>query len=535
MPQIERTTVIIGGDTEFVELLPNVLRMQARANANSVFNLDTDREDAVAESLGLKLQEVDMVLDVDTLIRHRDRVFALLKRIVEQVTPELCSIQAVYRQDMNAGFLSEVLRFCAEHQISCTIIPAAEVQGSGEPSSLRRLLATGPYNVVEMIIDRSSVPETQFLRGSRTFIPTGLPQTLLHNKIVDEQYWYWDEKGAALWLYLKDSKNYPFFAETYELLQSNVARIRDIVFERLSKDRSTTIDIVTLGVGSAEKELLLIRAILDEPKRRRVPVQSPMYYIPLDISFPLLQNSIRIMFSDSRIRERIEKRNFVVRPVLTDFLRTPGQLIATPNESKVITALGLLTNVPRADALIALRNLMTDNMLLLIDAELIGGRKDSELIKEYSGDEVNDFLYHPVDMLCGSTRGESFRTEVKGRLSEVSYDCFNGYREGAGKIEVDVVDDDNLSALEAKWGVPEAAVRGFGRLSDSQNSKVIVIMFKPADTSVTPIILGYSTKYEYRELKECLTTSGFELIGEYLNNASEPIRSSFGYFLLRKT
>ena len=535
MHQIAKRTIIIGGDTEFVELLPDVLKMQARANADSVFNLARDEEEDVAKRLGLKLQEVDIVLDVDTLTKHRNRVLALLKGIIEKTTPTLNSIQAVYGRDMNIEFLSEVLKFCAEHRISCTIIPATEVQSSVEPSSLRRLLATGPYNVVEMIINRNSVPETQFLRSSRTFIPTGLPQTLFRNKIVDEQYWYWDEKGAALWLYLKDSKNYPFFTETYEVLQSNVAHIRDIVFERLSQDRSAAIDVVTLGVGSAEKELLIIRAILDEYRRRRVRVESPLYYIPLDISFPLLQNSIRIMFSDSGIREQIEKRNLVIRPILTDFLRTPGQLIATPNEAKVITALGLLTNVSRTEALIALRNLMTDNMLLLIDAELIGGRTDNDLIKEYSGDEVSDFLYHPVDMLCASIPGESFRTEVKGRLSDVSYDCFKCYSRGAGKVIVDVVDDDNISALEAKYGVPEAAIRGFGSLSDSENSKVIVIIFKPEDKKVTPIILGYSAKYEYRELKECLTTSGFTIIEEYLNNASEPTRSSFGYFLLRKT
>jgi len=534
MHQIEKKTIIIGGDTEFVDLLPELLRMQVRGNPDCVFNLASDQEDDVVKHLGLKLQEVDIVLDVDTLIGHRDRVLTLLKGIIEKTTPTLSSIQAMYRQDMNVEFLSEVLKFCAEHGIPCTITPDTEIQSLVEPSSLRRLLATGPYNVVEMIINRNSVPETQFLKSSRTFIPTGLPQTLLRNKIVDEQYWYWDEKGAALWLYLKDSKNYPFFTETYEVLQSNVAHIRDIVFERLSQDRSATIDIVTLGVGSAEKELLILKAMLDEYRRKGVRLEPPMYYIPMDISFPLLQNSIRIMFSDSGIRERIEKRNLVIRPILTDFLRTPGQLIATPNEAKVITALGLLTNVSRKDALIALHKLMGDNMLLLIDAELIGGRSDNDLIKEYSSDEVSDFLYHPVDMLCNGTLGESFRTEVKGRLSEVSYDCFKFYSKGAGEVVVDVLDDDNMTALEAKHGVPEADVRGFGRLSDSENSKVIVIIFKPADKKASPIILGYSTKYEYRELKECLTTSGFALIEEYLNNPSEPTKSPFGYFLLRK-
>jgi hypothetical protein len=534
MGQIEKKTIIIGGDVEFFERLPEPLKMQASAYADSVFNLARDQEDDVVKHLGMRYRSIDIVLDVDTLTTHRSKVLALLKGIIEKNTPILDSVQALYMRDMNVEFLCEVLTFCGKRRIPFTVTRPSELQDLLEPSSLRSLLATGPYNVVQMIIDRKSVGETQFLKSSRTFIPVGLPQTLHDHKIVDERYWYWDEKGAALWLYLKDSKNYPFFTETYEVLQSKVAHIRDIIFKRLSQNRTATIDVVAIGVGSAEKELLVLRAMLDEYRRRGARLRPPMYYIPMDISFPLLQNSIRLMFSDSSVRNQLEQRNLVVRPILTDFLETPRQLIATQNEGKLITALGMLTNVSREGALAALHTLMDNNMLLLIDVELIGGRINDDLIKEYSSDEVSDFLYHPVDMLCAGAASERFATQVRGRFSEVNYDYFRPYSREAGDIFVDVIDDNDMSALEARHGVPAVDVRGFYSLSDAKNSKVIVIMFKPHNEKAAPIIIGYSAKYEYGELKDCLKSSGFELIEEYLNNPSEPTRSSFGYFLLRR-
>ena len=533
MSKIERQMIVIGRGARYAAQLPKPLRARLDAGKARVFDLDTVEAAKVVKQLGLAYQEVDLVLAVDTLTTHKTKLFEILSGITDNKTPILNDVYALYFRACDVEFSCDIVRFLAGRNISVMITSATAFSKRHVESQLQAVLSTGPYNVVEMIINRNSVPETQFLKSLRTFMPTDLPETLYKHKIVDERFWYWDEKGAALWLYLKDSRNYAFFRETYEVLQTNVAEIRDAIFESISGNGLKTLDVIAFGVGSAEKELLLLREIMDYYRRKGVTLASPMYYIPTDISFPLLQNSIRILFSDPEVRKYIEQGSLLLRPVLTDFLGVNRHLFGTPNEGRVITALGVLTNVSRRDAFDSWHKLLDDKTLLLIDAELIGERVDQNLIDDYSSDEVFDFLYHPVEMLCAGTGGELFHVQEKGGTAQVPYDYFKPYATGPGSLEVDVVSNDRLDRLETKHGVSEKDIRRVWNLSNAENSKVIVIMLKSRNKDMPALVVGYSIKFSYHELVDSIRKRGFEIVGQYLNNTNSSV-ATFGYFLLKK-
>lgn len=510
---------------------------QAGTLPRHTFNLESQPVDGIVEELGLKYDIADIVFDIDAISKHRAKLFAVLDKITQKGRPVLNSVQALCGDGTDNGFCREFLEFCKRHNIPMSIMCPTALENLTAKSKLLSLAQKGPYSVVNMIINRESIPEVEFFKSSRTFIPTNLPEVLYRHKIVDERYWYWDEKGAALWLYLKESANYPFFKETYDVLQTNITKIRNRVFSIAGTNTNglETVDVIALGVGSAEKELLILKEMLDYYRTVGTGLKSPMYYIPMDISFPLLQNTIRLLFSDSTLRGHTEQGNLLLRPILTDFLQIPSYLTETPNKNKLIIALGVLVNVSESDAFEAWKKIMDDDALLLIDAELVGERTDEELCTEYQCEENYNLVYHPVDMLCKSTgKDETFTVPVRGGHKSIHYGYFEPYSRNGENFVVAVVEKDCLEMLSEKYRIPEEDVKAYMSLSNVEGAKTVVTLLVPQNKTLSSLILGYSTKYRYSELKEFITQSGFEIVEEYLDKDRTPIKSRFGYFLLRK-
>ena len=534
-----KTAIIIyANGTETLQKFKSYLETNSHIPIKE-FNIKDLQERVLSERLSLTFTEVDVVFDMGDVREYVEKILSVLSKVVKEKTPKINMISMLYEKPISTDHINKIIDFSIQHNIDVNL----------STKIVEKELISVPYqsleqsfSVVNLILNRDTIPEVKSVgKGDlKTFVPQDLPQVIYLNKIVDERYWYWDEKGASLWLDLRESANYAFFKETYSVLQTDITKMTNTIFESFfnkNMEKIPSIDIIALGVGSAEKEMLILKEILDYYLKKQFELERPVFYIPMDISFPLLQNSIRAIFSDSMLKGQIQKGNLMVRPILTDFLGANKNLIKTPNEYRIIAALGVLVNLSENETFDSLKNIMDEKSFLLVDAEFIGEREDKELIKPYKSTENFRFLSHPLEMLYNlAESGELFDIPPTPghRRGFVSYKEFKGYNvENEKCFFVDVIRNNKIEDLEEKYNLPSEKIKKYMGLSDLKESKTVVTIFLPTSKNVDSLILGYSTKYSYYELKNFISEKGFEIVKEYLNNMKHPEKSTFGYFLLK--
>jgi hypothetical protein len=399
-----------------------------------------------------------------------------------------------------------------------------------------------PFNAINLQINMDDIPKSQFLSEigiEPMLIPEGLANVAYRDNVIEERFWYWDEKAAAAYLYLKESRNYPVFYESFDILRKSVLQIVRKTFDELwghseaNSNETPLLDLVALGVGSAEKELTTLQEILNQYHLRHIQLEpgERIHYIPVDISFPLLQNSLRSIYSWEKLRNALIDRSLVVNPILTDILRLYASQIKG-NKNKLIAALGLLWNIPTESTFQAFTRIATPNDLLLIDAEFLGNRTNEQLKDAYRGKEIEDFCLHPLELLnqASQTKAQFQTTGAFGRSIYKSYSEFSEYSPRNGRIEVEIVEGPEPSKLLEAYNLPESA-RGHLQFGPLKNSKTVVILFLPKIKSLTPVILAYSTRFQFDEFNDYVNTTGFQIVQQHLNN--DKGNATFGYFLLK--
>lgn len=392
-----------------------------------------------------------------------------------------------------------------------------------------------PFKSFYLRVDLQHYPEAQFIGGASILVPKEHAKTVYLTRVVEEKYWYWDEKGAAAYITMCQEEGYDVLRKTRDLLGKQLPNILDKVFEFFGNIRHTQnlppLELVVLGVGSAVKENLLLSSIIDKYGHPNVRKFGPIHYVPVDISFPLLQNNLRSIFANKDLKECILHGKLVIDPVLTDFLTgLTGFLVK--DACKLIVAQGIVWNAPIPDIFDAFKHLMTSDSLLLIDVEFVGQRTNEQIISNYEGQAAKAFFYHPLELLHIASQEKDEFFETNGQV--VRYrDAFSDFSDKKGDIKAAIVQRSSLDNFIEQYDLPDEAESKI-RLSSDEKSKTVVILYVPKvqkGRSGT-IVLGYSTRFEYNEFKNFLKRKGFNIKGEWLDNPSEPQKATFGHYLL---
>lgn len=403
---------------------------------------------------------------------------------------------------------------------------------------LTRRKSKKPFNEFFLRVNLEHYPEGEFMRGTSILVPVEHAKTVYDTGVVEEKYWYWDEKGAAYYIMMTQEKSYDVLGKTLELLQREISAIVDKAFKFFKDAYPNTrglppIEIVVLGVGSAIKENLLLTTII---RRYGYPYKNefgPIQYVPVDVSFPLLANSLRSLFANKVMKECILQENLVVSPVLTDFLKIRSDFLEE-DVGKLIIAQGIVWNAPIPDLFSAFRRLMTLDSLLFIDVEFVGGRTDEQITSNYRGKAAKAFFYHPLELLHNASQAEQKNYFIINGHAVLYSIAFGDLSEKKGEIIPVIVKPDTFEEFAKQYSIPMEA-RSSIRLSPDGKSKTVVMLYKPKvkEANERTIVLGYSTRFEYDEFKKFLNEAGFEIFGEWLDNPKYPQKAVFGHYLLR--
>jgi len=496
----------------------------------------------IAFALGASLSTANLVLEFGEDSDNNYKLCEVLRLIIaskstgRKASPNIEQVVLCY-----SGKLPQELEIaqelCVEKNIPYHIAWEEPIQELSSENGLY------PFNTINLQLNMEDIPMSQFLteKGIEPMlIPEGLASGVYRDRVVEERFWYWDEKAAAAYLYLKESRNYPVFYETFDILRKSVLQIVCKAFDTLKtpsavdSEEPLLLDLVALGVGSAEKELTILQEIFNQYHLKGIQLNpgQQIHYVPVDISFPLLQNSLRSIYSLGELRNNLINGSLIVNPILTDILRLYGSQIKG-NTNKLIAALGLLWNIPIQSAFQAFRRIVTQDDLLLIDAEFLGDRSDEQLKDSYRGKEIEAFCLHPLELLnqAAQTKAQFQTTGTFNRMIYRPYSEFYEYSPKNGKLEVEIVEGPEPSKLLADYNLPESA-KDHLQFGPLKYSKTVVILFLPKNTRSRPVVLAYSTRFEYNEFLSYVQKTGFQIIQSHLNNIKEESKSTFGYFLL---
>jgi len=503
----------------------------------------------LSKHIGASFSEIDLILEFNEKPEDNMKLGDLLKSIEKnnrdangKLVPKIRQIILCYEKVVSNALI-ECQTFCQKHNIPFNIIWIGLLQTRLEKRE------TSGYNIIDLSLSLADIPKADLVsawvgkRASPMLIPEGLAEMVYSDRIVEEKYWYWDEKAAAAYLYLKESPGYSVFYENYSVLDANVRDMIRASFDTFSSCKTQVaektpcpiMDFIALGVGSAEKELRILEQIMDFYRYKNVKLgpENRIHYVPVDISFPLLQNSLRAVITRGKLQNAIVEEELEVDPVLTDFVKLHRAFLRG-NSCKLIAALGLLWNVPAHVAFSAFKgNLLNEDSVLLVDIEFIGGRKDQELSSSYEGEYSKDFFFHPLELLNqASSSSDSFHvTSPWGVPLKKPYNIFSDYSLERGDVKVEVIDATEVESLIEKYGLPER-VEKYLRFGTFENTKTVVILYVPKSGSSNSVVLGYSTRYDVKEFMKYIKEN-FEVVRQYYDNPQSLDKSVVGYFLLR--
>jgi len=396
-----------------------------------------------------------------------------------------------------------------------------------------------PLNEIKVLVDFDKIPEADAqLWRKGMLVPKKLAGEVMYYWVIDEQYWYWDEKGAGAYNALLGSDDYRVLQPNIDVLEKNKNSAIDAAIEFFRSKGSgvlPAVDFIALGVGTGEKELHLLDTLLLELSKASGLKGYQVYYVPLDISFPLLENSLRGVLSHDSFKSAISTNKLTIAPILADFMKIPLNEFGNPkNRFKLISALGIVWNAPVPDVFNALRSLIDKDRLLLIDVELVGTREGHQIASSYSNEEAKSFFYHPLELLWLASKHQNvaFKT-INGEVKY--YSTFEYYSRDNGQITATTVDSNTIYKFLDENNLPANARSKIMMPSeqDSMGSKTVIIYYKPTDHKIKTVVLGYSTRFTYKAFTNYIEKAGLSIYAEFLDNQQCKSKAMHAYFLLK--
>jgi len=520
------------------ELLGYLNLTSLRGPKYSVHNTDPHarKPEDIAKTLGAwyDRSKIDLILEFGKDSEYNKRLCEMLQSIKDNVgedksmIPNINSMVLCYEHEMPEE-LEECQRFCIENDIKYNILWAHTLS-----SKFGRAL-TPSFSVINLQLSMEDIPKADFLKEIALYIPEDLAFTTDKDKVIDEKFWYWDEQAAAHYNYLIESAPYEVFKKPFYLLIKNSYDFIERAFKIINQTSETdfpAMDFVALGVGSAQKELHILKEIFDY-YRNDAHVTRKISYVPVDISFPLLQNSIRSLLQDKQFEDYLYEDTLNIQPILTNILALRrDQIVGHVN--KLIAALGLLWNVPILKAFNAFAEIVNEKSLLLVDVEFVGSRNPEEIIKSYNNENSKRFFFHPLELLNRASQTEAF-FRAHGYPRRKFYRDFREYTWDEKKISVEVIEGGNAKSFIEEHGLPRSAQNHleFGPL---KNSKTVIVYYQPDNDRLSPIVLGYSTRFDFPEFRDFINTkTKFKIEGDPVLDVKEEEKANYGYFLLRQS
>lgn len=377
---------------------------------------------------------------------------------------------------------------------------------------------------INLRIDPRSLPETEFVKPA-IHIPRELANEVINFGVIAEKYWYWDEEGASRYISITNSNDYSVLEETHKSLAKNLHYIIEQIKRWSGRTDLSSIETIILGVGSARKEIELLKVLASDERKVRCAL--------IDVSFPLLESSLRVIYSDPTLQNKIRPGQLNVEPFLSDFTTIDRNDVISDRNSqiKLIVALGVLWNLPFLDAFDVFNRLLNDDptTYLLLDIEFVDNRTEQEIIKEYSSHDVYKFLYHPLELLYKAADNNYDNTfvwyhkkigqESQQRLgshptSRRYKDYFGSYEKDFDKYKVEIIyqgDDNNkYNKLVRRYRLNPFA-KNYIKLDEGLGgSKTVLCIYDNPRGEIGSIILGYSTRYNRKNFEQYLNENGFE-------------------------
>lgn len=310
-----------------------------------------------------------------------------------------------------------------------------------------------------------------------------LIRSVLNTRTIDQSYMYWEASAASRWRRLCEDRNYTLYDMSLNLIRRDIA---NIVKKLTQVSSMRPFDFVNLGTGGGQKDTIILEHLLRGANGEKVR------YIPLDKSYSMLSDAINVVLQYLGSRSGVHCE---VIAILGDILTLErySPLIYRGRNLKFYGLLGnLLGNFAESRLLGRILNVMRDDDFLMIDADLIGGRKDRELDFGYTIGAVKELMVHPViehlasyPEVVSNFRNAKISTKVVSNISEVSK---------SKTVQVVLTDKDDNKYLHA-----------------------------------------FSTKYDFESLKNYLAkTMGLRIVwtSTYIHNKTKKAR--YAAFVVRK-
>lgn len=302
---------------------------------------------------------------------------------------------------------------------------------------------------------------------------------------IDQSYLYWEASAARRWQRICEDPSYVLHQISKNLVKRD---IKDMLGSVIEDTGNRVFDFVNLGTGGGQKDIIILENLLDAAQGQR------MRYIPLDKSYSMMSDAINNVYKFFSAQSG--RANWEVTAILGDILTIERYkpIIYKGNNPKLYGLLGsTIGNFNETQVLSRLVNIMQDSDVLMLGADLIGGRNDKELGLGYDIDAVRDLMIFPI-------------------------------------IEHLATHDQNLAESFREAKIHTEIRSGVSKVPNSKTVQVCLL-----DNRENKYYHFFSTKYDLPSLKGYLTkTIGFRIIKTYTWIDQKTKKERYAKFLLRK-
>ena len=378
-------------------------------------------------------------------------------------------------------------------------------------------------------INLEDIPSEKTSKLSKK-IPLELASSVLEYGVIEEKYWYHGEKNASMYIALnRDSKsNYKVFSQMMATLQKNLPEIIQHSFQHFQDvsnveiENPLPIDFVSLGAGGMDKEFKVLEAFVSK-YRDDHGTDVRINFMFVEESFQVISHALKLIAQ--QLAEKNIERNVNVKPYLLDFHKASPSYFSK-NPRKFITALGIIHNASFPNIFQSLKNVMTPESLLLLDADVIGDRSDKEIKKSYDNDAMKKWWSLPLFTLNECSE-KSYKIQNREKQTVGNIQDFKNYAPKDGDITVYVITKDTITSFIKEHNIPQKAIEKI-RISKDPGSKTVIMVYEPHDSKTPSVVLGQSTRFQKDELIKTLEEEGFEVVKTFVKSGSNAV-----YFLLR--